>query len=198
MTNRTGSEWLCHLLRRNGCDDPRERLHPEPGIFNQAANVKSLSPCGVKCSIGQWYLFVDALGQQWVENAQYIWLRRHDVWRQAISQYVAKCTSIWHLPIGSKQEFEIPYRPKLIRQIARSFMNQNRGWEKWFDCNPVSVMHVYYEELVDDTEATLRRCIAHIGQPEPEEIVIDSQTGITAIPAADDWAASLRDQYGEP
>lgn len=197
MTNRTGSEWLCHLLRRNGCDDPRERLHPEPGIFNQAARVKEAAPCGVKCSIGQWYLFVDALGKEWIDAAQYIWLKRHDIWRQAISQYVAKYTNIWHGSIGTNPDIEIPFQPDVIRRIAQSFVKQNWGWEQWFACNPVPVMKLYYEELVENTEPNLRRCIAHIGQLQPEDLVIDSRTGITAIPAAAKWAASLRDQYGE-
>ena len=100
-------------------------------------------------------------------------LRREDVVRQAVSWYRAGRTTAWYHVVGEDLRRPDPEPDwARIRLLEQSLRDQERRWTVFFDDLGADVLHLVYEDLVEDYEPTVRAVVAHVGVPWPSGLVL--------------------------
>ncbi|THD83273.1 MAG: hypothetical protein E7812_00320 [Phenylobacterium sp.] len=124
---------------------------------------------------------------------RFIWLRRADVLRQAISLYRAMISSTWWLPTpstlsrprplpykpavalrqvvdafhcGPAREVEYPFDFEAISHIARVLEEQDLRWSEFFRDRAILPIELEYEALVSFPAATIGKLRRQLDLPE--------------------------------
>jgi LPS sulfotransferase NodH len=118
-------------------------------------------------------------------DPRYLWVRREDPVRQAVSLWRAMQTQSWR---AEADEREPCYSYAAIRYLADSLEADDAAWDRFFAANGFAMLEIRYAEMVADLPGTLARALAHIG--------VDGATGEFAPPMgrqsdglSDDWVA---------
>ena len=177
---RSGSSLLCEYLCLSGrAGAPTEFFDDEQmarfaGLWNchgldqyvAALLSKKTSPNGVfatKLHFGQ---FTAVLGSRRLEellpSVQYIWMRRRDRLRQAISYARAMQTHAWASMHQSRATAS--YDRALIEQMLARVAQEDDGWRSWFERNGITPLQVEYEELIEAPLRVLQRILATVGE----------------------------------
>jgi LPS sulfotransferase NodH len=107
-------------------------------------------------------------------SPRYVWLRRRDRLRQAISYALAKQTGVWildgtYLPVGEAAS-EPRYSYAELRNCLRHIDNDVRIWAEYFDRRGFAPHVVFYEDLIADHEKTVIECLRHLGVEIPSHV----------------------------
>ncbi len=97
----------------------------------------------------------------------YIWLRRRDRLRQAVSYALAQQTGVWildgtYLPIGPPLA-EPAYSYAEILRCLRHLDRDERRWTDYFESRTLAPHVVFYEDLLASYEETVLGCLHHLG-----------------------------------
>lgn len=201
-TQRSGSYFLSHLLTATGrMGAPLEYLHPgflatwqeKFGQPDRAATVKELfrrrtSPNGWFALKAHWSHYAAARDDPQLHLLfnidRFIFIERRDRIAQAVSLATVAQTGSWI----SLQPTRVQPRYS-AREIASALVRidaEYRRWRDYFDANGIEPVHVYYEDLVANPEATLNRLLAHCGLDPVEQL---PEVAITpqASPRNEEW-----------
>jgi LPS sulfotransferase NodH len=99
----------------------------------------------------------------------FVFLKRRDEIRQAISMSVAGQTRIWRRfsTLDMLNETQPPkYDFDDIVWLLAQIQSSNAHWGNFFRANNLGFYEVYYEDLASDYEGTLRKFFAGIGRPD--------------------------------
>jgi LPS sulfotransferase NodH len=121
---------------------------------------------------------------------RFVWLRREDVLRQAISLARAKQTKAWNAlktPAGPAV-FDFGQIDQCVSQIERA----NAFWEQWFRAQGIGACRITYEEMVEDYQKAVRAVLAFVGQPITAEVPRPRRSR-QADSLTDEWA----DRYAQ-
>lgn len=202
---RTGSELLCTLLHDTGIAGlpPRHELcqacwqkewTPEEFSANIACALRGATGgnglCGTRMFWNAWGLFLERAKLAFSEmdaddlevlkavfhELQFVWLRRQNKLRQAIS--------FWRATTGGDQfryptdgtpvnvpEFDFDRISLFIHHVSE----QEDNWKDWFDNHEITPMQVTCEDLLTDRERVIREvleflkldCPADLPMPKP-------------------------------
>ena len=128
-------------------------------------------------------------------NAPIKWLRisRDNEVRQAISLVRAEQSNQWNSNMSSTTE---PiYNEQQIVDALQTISSANRGWDAYFSQHAINPMHVTYEQLTRDMDATIRRIMSHINTPI--ESVPAPQTKRQSDGASAQWERQFLDARPE-
>ena len=101
-------------------------------------------------------------------GAQYVWVRRHDTVRQAISLWRAMQTQAWRDQGPHDSGHGQPeYRFSALRYLVDLLDEHDAAWARFFDGRPV--LELTYEEIAADLPRTLERTLAHLGIERPDD-----------------------------
>jgi LPS sulfotransferase NodH len=171
---RTGSEYLCWLLRSTGMmgdpqewynqNEPRyqarnkfgipflETLARETGTVNGLFGIKIMLGCLDNFGLLERW---DAIRHRYAP--QMIWLRRRDKLRQAISLYRARQTGEWRRITGE------PFRKTPLRFDARQIWSHHdqllrweEDWRREFRAIGERPLEVWYEDIQADPRPAVR------------------------------------------
>jgi trehalose 2-sulfotransferase len=173
---RSGSTLLCELLRLNDGCVAHEYFQPyqymqilarrwgcvTAGIFNEAAYVRALSK---HRTLPNGWLGVNVQGTHLKHFARmekhftgarfhYVHLVRQDEISQAISYDIAFRTKQWSSEFESHSHVEYSF-PRILRKL-RAIQNQNAMIRSYLLARGASFKTITYEDLIADTEGTLR------------------------------------------
>ena len=105
------------------------------------------------------------------EDARYIWLRREDTVRQAVSMWKALQSRRWRGGEGGGEAGRQPqpqYDFAAIDHLVGWFTDADAGWEAHFAEHGVEPLRLAYErDLLGDPEQTACRALDWIGVPAP-------------------------------
>lgn len=106
---------------------------------------------------------------------RFVWIRRGDTARQAVSLWKALQTQQWRRDsdddIGSKGlRFSFPAVDHLKRRIDE----HNEAWQDFFDGCGAEPLKVVYEDLVEDYEGTVFRLLDGIGVDVPQGFTVEA------------------------
>ena len=98
----------------------------------------------------------------------FVFLARRDEIYQAVSLYVAGATRAWRqyegvMPNGDRTP---PYDFDIILQLLARIQNHKAHWINFFRANELRYRTIYYEDLEQDYEGTLRKLFTAIGRPD--------------------------------
>jgi len=159
-------------------DDVGSNRSP-PGVFpNFLTQVRAAGTCnsvfGVKLHRNQLEAAVDALNQagaevddvmflsEWLPSARFIFLKREDAIRRAVSHYRAISSGIWW-DDGRRTTPSANIDPAVIDVLLRRAAIQETAWEDFFRRANTSPLRLTYEELVVDLAEAVRRVLVHVG-----------------------------------
>ncbi|MFI7146837.1 Stf0 family sulfotransferase [Nonomuraea sp. NPDC050022] len=107
-------------------------------------------------------------------SPQYIWLRRRDRIRQAISYVLAKQTGVWIVDgiylSTSRARSEPHYDYAEIRRHLQHLDDETRAWQRYFDRRERVPHVVYYEDMLADYPGTVLGCLRHLGVDPPDSL----------------------------
>lgn len=136
-------------------------------------------------------------------NPKYIWIKRRDKVRQAISWVKAKQSDVWHSRKGSdsqpqlEESFEYDFF-KLEVHYKR-FIEAENGWSKFFKTHDIEPFVVVYEDLTQNFEQTALDLLDFLEIPYPDDLVFQERTlRKQANSLNEQWAAKYRRQMASP
>jgi LPS sulfotransferase NodH len=121
---------------------------------------------------------------------RFVWLRREDVLRQAISLARAKQTKAWNARKAPAIHavFDFAQIDQCVGQIERA----NAFWKQWFSAQGIQVHQITYEQVVTDYQTTVRAVLAFVGQSPTTDIPLPTLPR-QADSLTEDWA----DRYSQ-
>jgi LPS sulfotransferase NodH len=103
-------------------------------------------------------------------NPRYIWLRRRDKVRQAVSRCKALQTTIW-ISRTSREAREDPrFDFEQIETIVQQIEVWEAGWQTYFDTYNLDPLVLYYEDFVTALDTTLFTILDHLDIPFPPDM----------------------------
>jgi len=121
---------------------------------------------------------------------RFVWLRRKDVLRQAISLARAKQTKAWHArkTPAKPPVFDFVQIDRCVSQIEQA----NGFWGQWFHAQGISACQITYEEMVEDYQKAVRAVLSFVGQPIPADVPLPRRSR-QADSLTEEWA----DRYAQ-
>jgi LPS sulfotransferase NodH len=101
-------------------------------------------------------------------GASYVWVRRRDTVRQAISLWRAMQTQSWR-DEGSPgtRRRGAQYNFGALRHLVKLLDDHDASWARFFVRRPV--LELTYEEIAADLPGALERTLAHLGIERPRD-----------------------------
>jgi LPS sulfotransferase NodH len=187
-TSRSGSTLVCTSLRRYGLNfddwfNAEGRLHgvvEEHGPMTTrgyadhlAANMPAAGVFGVKTGYAG-LLYLVAFGEipSGVERWKFVFLRRRNLIRQAISAQVASVTRQWTADWPRAGDVRVEdYSYAELKRRFEALAQQNAKWERFFVLFGIEPLRVAYEDFLADQDGCLAAINAFVGgeraAPEP-------------------------------
>jgi LPS sulfotransferase NodH len=100
-------------------------------------------------------------------GSSYVWVRRRDTVRQAISLWRAIQTQSWRDEGRSTAGPEPQYRFSAVRYLVDQLTSQDAAWARFFAERPV--LELTYEEIAADLPRALERTLEHVGIERPSD-----------------------------
>jgi LPS sulfotransferase NodH len=166
-TSRTGSSLLQVSLERYGLD-AQEFFNPEgpPKRAFDSGSAKTIRDYATLLAhtavSGDWFVAKGALnsilylyyfgevpefGSEW----KFVFLRRQNVVRQAISMEIATATKQWTAKMPSQREIRLEdYSFDKLHKSVESIFAQNDRWERAFGYLGIEPYRLFYEDLTAD------------------------------------------------
>lgn len=122
-------------------------------------------------------------------GARYVWVRRHDTVRQAVSLWRALQTQSWR-DEGSENSAgaHAVYSFSALRHLADMLGEHDAAWGRFFA--DVPALQLSYEEIASDLLGALERTLAHLGIDRPRDWP-------PALPAMRRQADELSERWAE-
>lgn len=119
-------------------------------------------------------LAVRDLLQDACPNLHYIWIRRRDKVRQAVSLAKAYQTDVWRVttdrPAAPNLTKKLVFSFKWIDYIVRRLEVDEAAWQRYFVMNNIQPFVVMYEDFVLKYEETAIQILKYLGIPEAENV----------------------------
>ena len=104
---------------------------------------------------------------------QFIWMRRRDTTRQAVSLWKALQTQQWRQDSDEDVSGQgLRFSFAAVDHLKLRIDEHNAAWRGFFEGCGVEPMEVVYEEFVEDYEGTILWLLEGIGVPVPEDFAV--------------------------
>jgi trehalose 2-sulfotransferase len=103
---------------------------------------------------------------------KFVRVQRHDRLRQAVSWALAAQTGLYssHEAASRAPTREPAFDFQLVDGFLGEIERSERGWDLFFESSASEPLQLFYEELDEDLEGTVRRALEWICVPAPAEI----------------------------
>ncbi len=126
----------------------------------------------------------------------YVWVRRFDTARQAVSLWKAVQTGAWRKAPGD--EGPAPrYDFTAIDHLVRLLRDHDAQWERWFDRRGIEPLIFRYRHIAADPFAAARGVLEHLGIDE-EPHFGDPPLERQANEQSERWVDRYNQEAGEP
>jgi trehalose 2-sulfotransferase len=123
-------------------------------------------------------------------GVHFVWMRRRDKVRQAISLWRALQTRTWRLenPDGDGDPPVLRYSFDGIEHLRRRLSADDVAWERFFDRHEIVPTELVYEEdVAPDSEYSVRRVAAAVGVPVPADWAPEAPMVRQSDALSDEW-----------
>ena len=107
-------------------------------------------------------------------NLHYIWIKRRDTVRQAVSQAKAIQTNQW--VARGESSCQATHRPAFsfmqIDFMVQEISAHNAAWQRFFAQNGIQPLVIVYEDFVARYEETVREALQYLGLPGAEALAV--------------------------
>src|SRR5579875_3050696 len=194
------ADYRAHLARTLARGTGRNGVFGAKIMFNQIAEVQALtSTLPEYIGLHGAPLLEALIGAS--TPLRYVWARREDTVRQAISMWRAVQTRAWR---GDEHgdDRRPEYRFDAIDHLRARFEADEAGWQRFFDEHRIEPLVVRYEaDLERDRAETIRSVLRFIGVEPPADLVTEPALKRQADELTEEWVAAYhreRAQRGRP
>jgi LPS sulfotransferase NodH len=109
-------------------------------------------------------------------KARYLWLKRRNKMRQAISLFIASRTGEWWKIEGAapdRREGSVKdpeFDPHAIARFEDMLVENDSQWRAFFEENRIAPLVIDYEDLVADYSGTIVNILKWLGVPDPDAV----------------------------
>ena len=190
FTPRTGSTYLGHELHRTqaGCfleewfnwySIPEEKTAEQETLYDYFIDkvhryTTESNLFGIKFTWPQFLAINEIVPISSLFSNPITWLslRRRNIVAQAISVNIADQTQIFHsFQIAAERDrnlSKVLYDQDTICETIEFLIFQETALDKWLAQNNASPLNIFYEDLVEDSESTVRAIMSKLGvEPHP-------------------------------
>jgi trehalose 2-sulfotransferase len=132
-------------------------------------------------------------------EAHYVWLRRRDVYAQAVSHARALLTDVWavgtdDLGAGRAEQAECDF--DLVAKLRDELAEDERGWGRFFAESGVEPVTLWYEDLVDDYAGAVGAVLGHVGADVADALEMPRPDVCRqADPVSARWVRECRERF---
>ncbi|WP_186074535.1 Stf0 family sulfotransferase [Burkholderia gladioli] len=104
-------------------------------------------------------------------NHRWVYIRRENSIKQAVSLYIADETGVWHMRRGSDSgtsPTEVRYDFFAILTKLMMLLSHETNWEAYFDKTGIQPLRITYESLTASPSAFFTAMVGHLNVPEHE------------------------------
>jgi LPS sulfotransferase NodH len=124
-------------------------------------------------------------------STRFIWSRRENKVRQAISFLKAKQTGLFthqQLSSMSPDEAALQFDFEALDSLVRRLRREDEHWQRFFTKNRIKPFVVTYEDFAGNFEQTISDCLKHLGiNPAQAAIQPPKRNRQLADPITDKW-----------
>ena len=178
----TGYEHILQLVR-SGFGGVDWSITTPVALFD-AAFIQSATPNGVMGFKVMWNDFrqvlertgrprlwqrqrAEGVERELASKTRFIWLRRRDAERQAISWTKALQDRVWTLSDQQGFEGRYSYDYLWIATMLRKIRSHDRQWSAFFNRVGIKPLTLYYEDFIGDVPGTIREIANYLGVAVP-------------------------------
>jgi LPS sulfotransferase NodH len=128
---------------------------------------------------------------------RFVYLKRMDVVKQAVSHFRAELTGSWRSAQMSRELVDDDYDGQRIAVLAKGHLDANLRWEETFEFLGVEPLKVTYEELSADTAGVVAKVAAFLGllgPPVTEERFLFPPLQVQATTLNSNWEARFAEE----
>jgi LPS sulfotransferase NodH len=169
------------------------RLGTTPnGVFGAKIMWAHLEPLAAQTAGEYGGLELRDLLRALFDDPRYVWVRRGDTIRQAVSLWRAMQTQTWRAENDSSQDGHEPrYSFPALRHLVELLTAQDAAWERFFANSGSHVLALSYEDVAADLGGALEQTLGHIGVTAPPgEPAPAAPTRRQADEVSDAWVAA--------
>jgi LPS sulfotransferase NodH len=168
---RCGSSYLCELLNNTRKFEPVKKGRPFGEwlkYYESLSDIAPNPPIFNKCTRRQFVALIGEMPREQFESllpaCRYILIHRKDLYAQAVSMYIAKCTDQYHLfSQNARAEYlnqQIDFNEEMILKMYKDACAYPTAWSTFL--NGADYLQIYYEDLISDPAATLNKVCRHL------------------------------------
>ncbi|WP_068275167.1 trehalose 2-sulfotransferase [Aldersonia kunmingensis] len=154
--SRTSEQWRDDLLREgrtpNGVWGGKLMWNQTPLLLARAAALPNPSGTDLRSAIR------DVVGE-----VTFIWVRRSDIVKQAVSMWRAVQTQVWRDDGNDGLDDSAQYHAGGIAYLAEMLRGQDDSWEAWFSSEGIEPIEVSFEELTASPQITTASILERLG-----------------------------------
>jgi len=127
---------------------------------------------------------------------RYIQITRRDKVRQAVSLWKAVQTQAWKQEAGEQASpaVEPVFSFRAINYLVRELTAHDASWDAYFLGLGYEPLKLTYEELAEDTDGVVRRVLAHLGIPAPDDLQSSApRLSVQADETSELWVARVHE-----
>jgi trehalose 2-sulfotransferase len=172
-----------------GCTDYDEHLAKvresgttPNGVFGAKIMWAHLEDLGRRLGSGD----LGALVDERFDHPRFVWVRRQDTIRQAVSLWRAMQTQSWRAenePATGEPQYSYPALRHLVEQLEA----HDRAWERFLAAK-ARVLTLTYEQIASDIGDAVRRTLAHIDVAQDAAVDVLPAMRRQADERSDEWA----------
>jgi LPS sulfotransferase NodH len=131
-------------------------------------------------------------------NLTYIWVRRGDTVRQAVSLWKAIQTQSWRAGQEGGREREPVYSFEALHHLRRMLERNDTAWGRWFEERGVSPVVLEYERIASDPASAVSAVLGRIGVQPPAGFDPQPRLKQQSDSLSDDWVARYFRERRQP
>ncbi len=120
---------------------------------------------------------------------RYIQITRENKIRQAVSLWKAVQTQAWKQEAGDERQGSVEpvFSFRAINYLVRLLTAHDASWDAYFLGLGYEPLKLTYEELAESTDAVVRRVLAHLGIPAPDDLLVEARLSVQADAVSEEW-----------
>lgn len=131
-------------------------------------------------------------------GVEYVWVRRRDDVRQAVSLWRAIQTQAWRSGVGARDRHPPRYDFGAIQHLLTRMRADNEAWRAWFGEQAVSPLELAYEDIDRDLAGAVRLVIHRLGIDAADGRPPRPRMQRQADELSEEWVDRYRREAHEP
>jgi trehalose 2-sulfotransferase len=122
-------------------------------------------------------------------NLAYVWVRRGDTVRQAVSLWKAIQTQSWRSGQEDGRTHEPVYSFEALHHLRRTLERNDTAWARWFEERGLQPLELSYERIARHPAQAVNEVLDRIGVDEPGHPEPEPPTERQSDELSDEWVA---------